>query len=491
MAGGFYLSLKTAIFGENVRSVVVLLESSDHSLASLSIEFYKRIADLGKNCTDGSLNKALFRYLFLPTSKGEYPIILLTKEVHKNYNNEKLKKILSCIDGYADQGTVAKVLLTLDKRHETTLRTILSLAGDGLKGIIFHIVYHYDVDKDVRDAVTLWAAGANQASGYKREYRSYLAKHNYTLGELDKLSDLACGGLFVMLFLPDYIPIGDYKPPKKSKSSDMVYLRYLYENGVPSGEWGKLRSILVKEDGWGTDVLLALKVFCKYHQGGDTANILKYLSNDSCYIEDKEVHLYPVGENDMDSFFHQCLSEHKELAYAAAQASYLRRTSTSFYLDVMMDLFSELDTNTPVNNTFLIGKAIREMMDVDDYLYRCGDKVRRALMPYALRKINGLKVFTYGYIRCLGGKNAVIKVERYPYYRIPKDTLCIPGICCVFSTIKLYVDGVYGDVYGQKIYGIKQGDSILFVEKGKFYDFKDVIVYDTYEDALKAPFDPK
>jgi hypothetical protein len=156
----------------------------------------------------------------------------------------------------------------------------------------------------------------------------------------------------------------------------------------------------------------------------------------------------------------------------------------------MVDLFDKLDANMPDNNTVLVSKAIREMIDVDDeFRYKNGDKLRRELKKFALRKYNEKQTFTYGFIRCLGG-NAVVKVKLPPLHQIPKDTQCIPGICIIIKSAKLFITEKYGDVYGQKKYAIKQGNNdILFVEVGALYELKNVIVYNTLEDAIKAPFD--
>lgn len=489
MASSFYRSLLSAIHNDDPQSVAVLLESSNSSCSSITVGTYKEIVGLGKNCDDDCLGFALSRYLFLPTAKGEYPIILLAGKRNTFANEQKLREVLDFVDYYFENEDLKEVLLTLDKTHEKAIETLLYTAGESMEELIFHICYHEKVNKDVRDIVTLWAAGTGRG-GLKEETRPFLAKHNYTLGEIDKISsNLVVAGLFTMLFFPQRIPFEDYTPPKENKFDDMVYLRYLYDNGVPPREMGKLRSILVDENTWSDDRLMALKVFSAYHSGC-TANILKYLSDDGCYVSDNEFyHIYPIDETDKDSFFHQCLRNHQELAYAASIACYLSRTCSPFYLDIMLDLFDKLDANLPDNNTVLVAKAIREMMDTDETRYKYGDGLRRELMKFAIRKYNGKQTSTYGFIRCLGG-DAVVKVKLPPLHQIPEDTQWIPGICIIIKSAKFFITEKYGDVYGQKKYAIDQGDNgILFVGVGMLYELKNVIVYNTLEDAIKAPFD--
>lgn len=482
MAEQFVVSLDNAIDNRDEDAIIALLNSRDCGRISLDIDFYFDIL----NCSSKKQEKvanAVFRFLLLPTAKGNYPLMKLAKAEIKKNDHFCFIKVLDMIDcvAWSQKAKIEGMLYSLKTKDLKALDFLLNFAGDELAGVIYACCFDENAFllTEVRDAITLFATYPQ----FDNRCMPFLEDHNYTLGEIAKLNNfpknkmLSNTGLFMLLFKKPHIQCNDYTPPKsgitgENMASCMIYLRYLYEKGVPPREWGAIRGLCESTDiPWVVSVL-AIKVFATYYPG-NTKQILQYLGGVFNALDAE------VDEFRTTMFLHTCLRNRKDLFYAAYLALRLRRFGEYEYLDIMLELFDRLD-GQDVENPDFIRHALEQALCLrrpnKDFLHAISAPIESTFDIEAGDKF---------YFKCLGGSAiAVLQAEEGSTMHGVKGIYGYPTMPYKYKVVDFH-----GSVYKSKKYCIfsmdDDGVQILKLNSTLYLDGNSVL-YFRLEDVAKA-----
>lgn len=482
MATKFNFSLGEAIANQDAGAIIALLDSRNYGCTSLNINVYYDLLYCSTKNQEEVAN-AVFRFLLLPTVKGNYPLMKLAEIESKKMDHFHFVNILDAIDcvAWSHRAEIECMLCSIETKELDTLDFLLKFAGDELAGVIY--AYNFDektiLPTDVRDTITLFAVDLE----FDGRCIPFLEDHNYTLGEIEKLDNFSSNrivsglGLFMLLFNKSHIPCDDYTPPEpgiQSAFSLMLYLRYLYEKGVPPREWQFIRELCEPFRAPWIISVLAIKVFSTYYPG-NTKQILQYLDG-IFYVLDME-----LDSHRTKAFLRACLHNREEgLSYAAYLALKLKRSGACEYYDIMLELFGRLDE---LENPDFIKQALEEALRL-----RYPDRAFISALSETISTASSVDAGSKFYIKCLGSNTiAILETE---------ENVTMYGVDGIYGyptkLSKYKVVGFYGSVYGAKKYFIlnTKNRQPQELKTNDILDFDgNSVFYYRLEDVAKAPLD--